>query len=74
MLDERQRMAGEIHDTVARDLVALIGPLDAAARGRTPRRGSRDEPSAPPTGARRSSRPPPWAACPSGFAGPPVAR
>ncbi|MFI6793446.1 histidine kinase [Nonomuraea sp. NPDC050383] len=32
VLDERQRMAGEIHDTVAQGLVPLIGPLDAAAR------------------------------------------
>ncbi|MBN6053402.1 sensor histidine kinase, partial [Nonomuraea sp. RK-328] len=32
VLDERQRVAGEIHDTVAQDLVALIGQLDAAGR------------------------------------------
>ncbi|MET8868713.1 sensor histidine kinase [Nonomuraea sp. NPDC004580] len=34
--DERHRVAGEIHDTLAQDLVALIGQLDAAghtARG-----------------------------------------
>ncbi|MFC4007901.1 sensor histidine kinase [Nonomuraea purpurea] len=31
-LDERHRVAGEIHDTVAQDLVALIGQLDAAGR------------------------------------------
>ncbi|SEG93950.1 Signal transduction histidine kinase [Nonomuraea solani] len=30
--DERHRMAGEIHDTLAQDLVALIGQLDAATR------------------------------------------
>ncbi|KAB8193635.1 sensor histidine kinase [Nonomuraea phyllanthi] len=34
MLDERHRVAGEIHDTVAQDLVALIGQLDAAERVR----------------------------------------
>ncbi|MFC5830211.1 sensor histidine kinase [Nonomuraea insulae] len=32
VLDERHRVAGEIHDTVAQDLVALIGQLDAAGR------------------------------------------
>ncbi|MEV4114185.1 histidine kinase [Nonomuraea sp. NPDC049695] len=32
VLDERHRVAGEIHDTVAQDLVALIGQLDAADR------------------------------------------
>ncbi|MFC4112375.1 sensor histidine kinase [Nonomuraea zeae] len=32
VLDERHRMAGEIHDTVAQDLVALIGQLNAADR------------------------------------------
>ncbi|MDX3108685.1 sensor histidine kinase, partial [Nonomuraea angiospora] len=32
MLDERHRVAGEIHDTVAQDLVALIGQLNAADR------------------------------------------
>ncbi|TDD47752.1 sensor histidine kinase [Nonomuraea terrae] len=32
VLDERNRMAGEIHDTVAQDLVALIGQIDAAGR------------------------------------------
>ncbi|WP_188191635.1 histidine kinase [Nonomuraea sp. SYSU D8015] len=32
VLDERHRMAGEIHDTVAQDLVALMGQLDAARR------------------------------------------
>ncbi|MFI7609830.1 histidine kinase [Nonomuraea terrae] len=32
VLDERNRMAGEIHDTVAQDLVALIGQIDAADR------------------------------------------
>ncbi|HEX4817657.1 MAG TPA: sensor histidine kinase [Nonomuraea sp.] len=32
VLDERHRVAGEIHDTVAQDLVALIGQLDAATR------------------------------------------
>ncbi|MGI5287390.1 sensor histidine kinase [Nonomuraea polychroma] len=32
VLDERHRMAGEIHDTVAQDLVALIGQIDAAGR------------------------------------------
>ncbi|MEV0615563.1 sensor histidine kinase [Nonomuraea sp. NPDC050404] len=31
-LDERHRVAGEIHDTVAQDLVALIGQLHAADR------------------------------------------
>ncbi|MEV4565772.1 sensor histidine kinase [Nonomuraea sp. NPDC049419] len=30
VLDERHRVAGEIHDTLAQDLVALIGQLDAA--------------------------------------------
>ncbi|MFI6598015.1 sensor histidine kinase [Nonomuraea sp. NPDC050536] len=30
--DERQRMAGEIHDTIAQDLVALTGQLRAADR------------------------------------------
>ncbi|MET7333912.1 sensor histidine kinase [Nonomuraea sp. NPDC005650] len=30
--DERHRVAGEIHDTVAQDLVALIGQLNAADR------------------------------------------
>lgn len=30
VLDERHRVAGEIHDTLAQDLVALIGRLDAA--------------------------------------------
>ncbi|MEW9551485.1 sensor histidine kinase [Nonomuraea sp. NPDC050783] len=30
--DERHRVAGELHDTVAQDLVALIRRLDAAAR------------------------------------------
>ncbi|MGW0806958.1 sensor histidine kinase [Nonomuraea sp. NPDC002799] len=32
VLGERHRMAGEIHDTVAQDLVALISQLDAARR------------------------------------------
>ncbi|MEU8359551.1 sensor histidine kinase [Nonomuraea sp. NPDC048882] len=32
VLDERHRVAGEIHDTLAQDLVALIGQLDAASR------------------------------------------
>ncbi|MEO3800967.1 sensor histidine kinase [Nonomuraea sp. B1E8] len=32
VLDERHRMAGEIHDTVAQDLVALMGQIHAAAR------------------------------------------
>ncbi|YCK34836.1 sensor histidine kinase [Actinomadura sp. ATCC 39365] len=32
VLDERQRVAGEIHDTVAQDLAALIGKLGAAGR------------------------------------------
>ncbi|TMR21574.1 sensor histidine kinase [Nonomuraea turkmeniaca] len=32
VLDERHRVAGEIHDTVAQDLVAVIGQIDAAAR------------------------------------------
>ncbi|MER6002155.1 sensor histidine kinase [Nonomuraea angiospora] len=32
VLDERHRVAGEIHDTVAQDLVALIGQLNAADR------------------------------------------
>ncbi|MEO3870523.1 sensor histidine kinase [Nonomuraea sp. B12E4] len=32
VLDERHRMAGEIHDTLAQDLAALIGQLDAATR------------------------------------------
>ncbi|MEV0378554.1 sensor histidine kinase [Nonomuraea sp. NPDC050643] len=39
VLGERHRMAGEIHDTVAQDLVALIGQLDAAGRS------VRDDPS-----------------------------
>ncbi|NRQ39991.1 sensor histidine kinase [Nonomuraea sp. NN258] len=29
VLDERHRMAGEIHDTIAQDLVAMIGQLEA---------------------------------------------
>ncbi|GAA3679196.1 sensor histidine kinase [Nonomuraea antimicrobica] len=32
VLDERHRVAGEIHDTLAQDLVALIGQLDSAGR------------------------------------------
>ncbi|MEV1170051.1 sensor histidine kinase [Nonomuraea sp. NPDC049784] len=36
VLDERHRVAGEIHDTVAQDLVALIGQLDAADRASQP--------------------------------------
>ncbi|MGP3956071.1 sensor histidine kinase [Nonomuraea sp. 3N208] len=32
VLDERHRVAGEIHDTVAQDLVAVIGQIDAAGR------------------------------------------
>ncbi|AQZ69144.1 hypothetical protein BKM31_53625 [[Actinomadura] parvosata subsp. kistnae] len=32
VLDERHRVAGEIHDTLAQDLVALIGQLSAAGR------------------------------------------
>ncbi|MGW3348417.1 sensor histidine kinase [Nonomuraea rubra] len=32
VLDERHRVAGEIHDTLAQDLVALIGQLSAADR------------------------------------------
>ncbi|TYB63206.1 sensor histidine kinase [Nonomuraea sp. PA05] len=32
VLDERHRVAGEIHDTLAQDLVALIGQLTAADR------------------------------------------
>ncbi|MEV0164882.1 sensor histidine kinase [Nonomuraea fuscirosea] len=40
VLDERHRVAGEIHDTLAQDLVALIGQLDAASRaGRDDVRG-----------------------------------
>ncbi|RSN07630.1 hypothetical protein DMB42_23680 [Nonomuraea sp. WAC 01424] len=37
VLDERHRVAGEIHDTVAQDLAALIGQLGAADR-EAPRR------------------------------------
>ncbi|MCK2212731.1 sensor histidine kinase [Actinomadura sp. ATCC 31491] len=33
--DERHRVAGELHDTLAQDLVALIRQLDAAARTTT---------------------------------------
>ncbi|WP_433433646.1 sensor histidine kinase [Nonomuraea sp. CA-141351] len=36
VLDERHRVAGEIHDTVAQDLVALIGQLNAADRASQP--------------------------------------
>ena len=32
MLDERQRMAGEIHDTLAQGLVGIITQLEAAAQ------------------------------------------
>jgi signal transduction histidine kinase len=33
MLDERQRMAGEIHDTIAQGLTGIIAQLEAAERG-----------------------------------------
>ncbi|HEY3871782.1 MAG TPA: sensor histidine kinase [Actinocrinis sp.] len=33
MLDERQRMAGEIHDTIAQGLTGIVAQLEAAERG-----------------------------------------
>jgi signal transduction histidine kinase len=39
VLDERQRMAGEIHDTLAQGLVGIITQLEAASRDASP--GSR---------------------------------
>jgi signal transduction histidine kinase len=33
VLDERQRLAGEIHDTLAQSLIGIITQLEAAARG-----------------------------------------
>nr|WP_055505147.1 sensor histidine kinase [Nonomuraea pusilla] len=48
VLDERQRVAGEIHDTVAQDLAAVVGQLAAAdaAAGEPERRRHLDRASA----------------------------
>ena len=37
VLDERQRMAGEIHDTLAQGLVGIITQLEAVPREALPR-------------------------------------
>ena len=47
VLDERQRMAGEIHDTLAQGLVGIITQLEAAAQAtRSPRERQRRHPAA----------------------------
>ena len=38
VMQERQRLAREIHDTIAQDLTGIVAQLEAAAQARAPRR------------------------------------